>query len=193
MADTFPRKTKWVLTEAAFARLLAWLDGDQTRAGQKYEEIRRSLMKFFEYRGCLTPDEHTDETIDRVARRISEGVEVLTDNPFLYFYGVALRVLQEYQRKQAMRPPEPPPAPDAPEVVEIRLQCMERCFGALPAETREMIAEYCKGEKRGKTENRNTLAGRMGVSLNTLRIRVHRIRAQLDDCMRECVRKSEEG
>src|SRR5918912_468429 len=105
---TLPRKTKWVLTQEAFDRLLAWLDPDQARAGQKYEEIRRSLVKFFEFRGCLTPDEQADETIDRVARRISEGVEVLTDNQFLYFYGVALRVLQEYQRKQAAQPQPPP-------------------------------------------------------------------------------------
>jgi DNA-directed RNA polymerase specialized sigma24 family protein len=189
---TLPRKTKWVLTEEAFNGLLAWLDPDPPRAGQKYEEIRRSLMKFFEYRGCLTPDDQTDETIDRVARRISEGVEVLTDNPFLYFYGVALRVLQEYQRKQATPPPAPPPAPDDPEIVEVRLQCMESCFGALPVETREMLAQYCTGEKRGKTENRNALAERLGVSLNTLRIRVHRVRAQLDDCMKNCMRRSEE-
>jgi len=187
---TLSRKIRWALTEEAFQGLLAWLDADQARAGQKYEEIRRSLMKFFEYRGCFAPEENTDETIDRVARRISEGVEVRTDNHFLYFYGVALRVLQEYHRKQATPPPAPPPAPDEPETIELRLHCMEGCFGALPAETRDMLTRYCTGEKRGKTENRNRLADEMGVSLNTLRIRVHRLRAQLEACMAKCMSES---
>jgi DNA-directed RNA polymerase specialized sigma24 family protein len=35
------------------------------------------------------------------------------------------------------------------------------------------------------------MAERMGVSLNTLRIRVHRIREQLEQCVKRCVEQSE--
>src|SRR5947209_6617862 len=36
----------------SFDRLLAWLNPDREQAGQRYEEIRRRLIKIFARRGC---------------------------------------------------------------------------------------------------------------------------------------------
>jgi hypothetical protein len=44
MDDAIPPTEKWVLTREAFERLLAWLDPDRERAGQKYEKIRQKLV-----------------------------------------------------------------------------------------------------------------------------------------------------
>ncbi len=66
-------KKEWALTPEAFDTLLACLDRDRDRAAEKYEEIRNALITFFEHRGCLSPEEYADETINRVARRISEA------------------------------------------------------------------------------------------------------------------------
>lgn len=189
MNDPRPRKKDWVLTQAAFDRLLRLLDPDVERAAEMYEQIRRGLILFFQSRGSLSAEDHTDETLDRGARRISEGVEIYTSSPFLYFYGIALRVLQEHQRKPA--PALPPPAPADHDEMEQRLECMEGCLQELDAETRAMLGEYCQGEFRAKLEHRRRMAERMGVSLNTLRIRVHRIREQLEKCVKKCVERSE--
>lgn len=77
-------------------KLLAQLDADRESAAEKYEQIRQKLTKFFQWRGCLTPDECVDLAIDRVTRRIAEGVEITTRDPYLYFHGVAINVLREY-------------------------------------------------------------------------------------------------
>lgn len=82
-------KKEWVLTREAFDKLLACLDRDRERAAEKYEEIRNALITFFEHRGCLSPQEYADETINRVARRLSEGKEIYANNAASYFYGVA--------------------------------------------------------------------------------------------------------
>ncbi len=40
-----------VLKQDDFDKLLAWLHDDREQAGQKYEEIRESLIKIFSWRG----------------------------------------------------------------------------------------------------------------------------------------------
>lgn len=182
MANSLSRKNKWVLTEPALHKLLAWLDADPGRAGQKYEDIRRSLILFFESRGCLTAQDQTDETIDRVTRRIDEGVDVRTDNRFLYFYGVAVRVFQEYART-AQRPAPPPPLPEDPRAQEARVRCMERCLDTLPAEVRALVTAYCQANHT----SRKQMAEQLGLSVSSLRVRVHRVREQLGSCVARCM------
>jgi hypothetical protein len=180
-------KANWVLTGDALRDLLGWLDPDPERAGEKYEHIRASLIKFFESRGCLTPDEQTDNTIDRVARRLSEGVVIYTPNPFLYFYGVALRVLQEDRR----RPPvnHLPPAAESAFEHEARLACMESCLERLPGHIVELLTRYCIEDVEQRSEKRRRMAQELGVSLNTLRLRVHRVRDQLGACVSRCLER----
>jgi hypothetical protein len=49
----FPKK-RWVITREAFDRMLAELHPDIERAGEQYENIRRKLVKLFEWRGRLS-------------------------------------------------------------------------------------------------------------------------------------------
>src|SRR5436190_23726711 len=72
------------LTAEAFAKLLDRLDADWERAGEKYEDLRRTLVRFFEWRGAPFPEEHTDETFNRVARRLDEGVEIKNVGGYCY-------------------------------------------------------------------------------------------------------------
>src|SRR5262245_29135467 len=79
-----PRR-KWTLTQEAFDKLLATLDEDRERAGEIYLEIRSNLVRFFEWRGCPFPEDHADETFNRVAKRAEEE-KIL--NPSSYCIGV---------------------------------------------------------------------------------------------------------
>jgi len=174
---------EWALTQEAFDRLLQWLDPDPGAAAQKYEQTRRGLLKFFECRRCVSAEEQVDRVIDRVARRVSEGVEIYAANPFLYFHGVALNVFQEYLRKQIAPVDVPVPHPEDSARMQQRLECMESCLDGLPAETRRMMVDYCSVDKASKKRMREVLAGRLGMSVNSLRIRVHRVREQLERCV----------
>ena len=91
-------RRKWTLTQEAFDKLLHALDGDRARAGNIYQETRSNLIRFFEWRGCPFPEDHADETINRVARRILEGEDV-RDVP-KYFFGVARLLFLEIQKER---------------------------------------------------------------------------------------------
>ncbi|HWC76445.1 MAG TPA: hypothetical protein VG778_03235, partial [Blastocatellia bacterium] len=92
-------RQKWALTQEAFDKLLACLDPDRETAGKKYLEIRGNLLRFFEWRGCPFPEDHADETVNRVAKRVSQGEELL--NPQAYFMGVARLLVLEIHKERA--------------------------------------------------------------------------------------------
>jgi DNA-directed RNA polymerase specialized sigma24 family protein len=194
------RKSDWVLTEGAFELLLAALDSDRERAGEKYEIVRRKLLEFFEARGSEAPDAHADETINRVAKRIAGGEEV--QDLDRYFYGVARLVWLEMHRGRARSavpldtvatPPATPSGEEAREEAsrrmerERRLDCFEACLSRLPAESRDFIIAYYKEERGAKIEQRKRQAEELGVTANALRLRAARLRQQLERCIVECL------
>ena len=61
------------LNSRTFAQLLDCLDADRERAGEKYEALRRTLIRFFVWRGAPFPEEHTDETFNRLARKLGQA------------------------------------------------------------------------------------------------------------------------
>jgi hypothetical protein len=85
-------KKDWILTQDALDRLLSSLDADRERAAGRYVTLRRALTTYFEFRDVPQPEELADETLNRVARRLSEGREIYADNPASYFYGRAKRL-----------------------------------------------------------------------------------------------------
>jgi DNA-directed RNA polymerase specialized sigma24 family protein len=198
-------KKDWVITQAAFDKLLAQLDADRDRAGEKYEQIRQKLMKLFKWRGCTSPEEYTDRTMDRAARRVSEGAEMHARHPYLYFHGIALNVLREHW-KEAERevealdnlplshnPAENPFEWKERELEraesERRLECLNECVKQLPPQHLELIAEYHLGEGGAKIAKRRELAERLKIPLNALRIRAYRIRGELEACISNCLKQ----
>lgn len=186
--DTFSTpKTSWVLTQEAFDRLLGWLDQDRDRAGARYEEIRKSLIRNYVRRGCPVAEELTDETMNRVAKKLADILQSYRGDPLLYFYGVANHVYLEYVRKKP--DPLPMPAPDPPERVEHTYGCLEKCLDKITPQSRQLIYEYFREERAAKIEYRKELSNKLGISINTLRTRAFRIRTALQNCVSQCVGK----
>src|SRR5438874_12665519 len=69
-------KSGFTLTKDALDRFLAGLDENRERAGKKYETLRLGLIRFFEWRGCAASIDHADETIDRLVRKLDQGVTI---------------------------------------------------------------------------------------------------------------------
>jgi DNA-directed RNA polymerase specialized sigma24 family protein len=184
-----PRR-KWALTQEAFDKLLASFGEDRERAGEKYLEVRNNLVRFFEWRGCPFPEDHADETINRVARRLAEGEEI--HNPSGYCVGVARLLLLEINKErareqQALGEMADLPVADAEEEEEGRIECLRACLQNLTADNRDLIVEYYHGEKGTKIENRKRLTERFRVPINTLRMRALRLREKLQACVEECL------
>ena len=191
MAAVYPRP-KWTLTQEAFDRLLGWLGEDRERAGEKYLEIRGKLIRFFEWRGCPFPEDHADVTVNRVAKRVSEGEEIL--NPMAYFIGVARLLVLEILKARAKETQAlNEMATSNVEYVdyssdsEARIECLRKCLVVLSPDNRELILQYYQGDKGEKIENRKKLTERLGVSVNTLRMRTLRLRERLLSCVENCV------
>lgn len=182
---------KWSLTQEAFDRLLACLADEREAAGEKYLEIRRNLIRFFEWRGCPFPEDHADETVNRVARRLSEGEELRT--PSAYFIGVARLLVLEIVKARAKESQAleeiafSTVEPVEPTGDEPRIECLQQCLGTLSSENRQLILQYYQGEKSEKISNRKQLTTRLGVPLNTLRMRALRLRERLQGCVEQCV------
>lgn len=184
-----PRQTRVLLPED-FDRLLGWLDSDRARAGERYEQIRWRLITIFASRNCPVPEELADETIDRVARRVADIAANYTGDKALYFFGVANNVHHEYLKKPA--PPESAGViDDGTDDREQRHRCLEQCLGKLPTDTREMILRYYSQEKQAKIDLHKAMAGEMGITINTLRLRVLRLKEKLQRCVSRCLERAD--
>ncbi|HEX8186510.1 MAG TPA: sigma-70 family RNA polymerase sigma factor [Blastocatellia bacterium] len=181
-------KNEWNLTQEAFDKFLAWLNPNREQAAKKYEEVRRKLIKIFACRGCLEAEDLADETINRVIRKVQQIIDSYVGDPALYFYGVARNVHLEHVRKSPPALPIPPS--DTPQQKEEQCECLERCLDKLSAENRRLVLEYYKDERRAKIDHRKELAERLGIAPNALRIRMHRVRASLQDCVATCMNKA---
>ena len=202
MENVSSLKKDWVVTPEAFEKMLAWLDTDIEAAGEKYEKIRQRLIKLFKWRNVLPEEEYADIAINRVTRRVFESTEMTAENPYTYFHGTALNVCREFWRGQLKHRHEDIDSAD-PSILSVgdaedemeydeeqraeerRFGCMRGCINELPEESREFIVSYHHGDN--KKEVRKTLALKMGVELNVLRIRACRLRDSLQSCVDKCV------
>jgi DNA-directed RNA polymerase specialized sigma24 family protein len=185
-------RQKWTLNQDSFDRLLDNLGSDRDAAGTRYLEIRRNLVRLFEWRGCPAPDEYADEAINRCARKIGEGEEIR--DVATYCIGVARMLVREMSRdrSQQTRPLEDAPEPRVqPAELETdpdrRVQCLRRCLGQLSPETRKLILHYYQGDKGDKIKNRKSLKELFGIPASTLRMRALRVRERLQMCAENCV------
>jgi RNA polymerase sigma factor (sigma-70 family) len=180
-------KKEWVLTQETFDKLLAWLDTDRDEAGKKYENIRRRLIKIFSCRGCGEPEDLTDETINRVAKKVEELAATYSGDPALYFYGVAQKLYLEYFRRKRHTPPPPVVVVEESEETKQEYDCLERCMEQLTTKNRELVLQYYREDKQAKIEHHKSMAQQLGIGLNALRIRAYRVRATLQECVQECL------
>lgn len=180
--------TTW---EENFESLLVWLDADRDKAGAKYEEIRESLINIFSWRGFNNAEDLTDETISRVATKVIDVVREYKGEPALYFYGVARNIYLEARRRDQKVAPLTADVPvDRGQLNsdddELEYDCLDRCLEELPGAERELILLYYQQEQP-KIRHRKELAIRLRVSPNALRLRAHRIRSDLHDCIEKCL------
>ncbi len=85
-----------VLSQEDFDALLEWLSSDREEAGEKYEKTRAGLIKFFRFRGCADEELLADETITRVAAKLSTFDFSKNVKNISFFYGFAKNIYLEY-------------------------------------------------------------------------------------------------
>ena len=171
-----------------FDNFLQWLDPDRERAGEKYNEIRRSLIKIFSWKGCSDAEFLADQTLDRVMSRVPELRRTYSGNPSLYIYGVAKKVLSEPRTRSVELEDSVAESPGVTDIKNEKMyDCLQRCLSNLNPSSRELILSYYSQEHTKKISHRKDLAEKLGISANQLRVRMYRIRKTLDTCVKACM------
>jgi len=176
----------------SFEEILAWLNPDRDEAANIYVQLRNDLTKIFAWNRCADPEGLTDEAFDRVSRKVYEVRQNFEGDPKLFFYGVARNLIKESPKrvkKQVSLVDTDLPAPEAveDESAKMREECLHLCLQKLGAEKRQLILDYYAKEKQAKIDHRTEMARQLGISVETLRVRVHRIRGTLETCIERCL------
>ena len=170
-----------------FDALLEWLDPDREKAGSRYEIIRAGLIRIFVSKGLSDAEHYTDETIDRVIKRLPELVGNYVGDPARYFHGVARNVMLEYRRRKEVTTDELPQQLK-PEVGRSDSQeCLSKCLKQLPRDKREFILDYHLYQGHAKIEHHREMAVELSISDGALRTRAHHLRESLEKCVLRCI------
>lgn len=184
-----------VIQPERFEEILAWLDPDREVAAKLYLQLREDLTNIFKWRGCSDPEWLTDEAFDRVAKKVHEIRPTYHGDPRLYFRAVANNLIKENLKREKIHVsledvdlPQPIGTEGVEEEAAAIEECLQLCLQKLSAENRDLILGYYAKEKQAKIDHRNKLAQQLGTSVQTLRVKVFRIRGSLQQCIERCVK-----
>jgi DNA-directed RNA polymerase specialized sigma24 family protein len=172
-----------IAAKEVLAGLRAALDPDPDRAAHKFVLLRRKLVSFFEWSGAVSPDACADETLMTAAWKMTDGEPV--QNVSGVCVAIARSILQKQRQGHGEQPRTPDVAPQPPEPdpfgdLEGLMHSFETGIDALPPDGRDVLLTYFAGEQPQAIEARRTLARRLDLPLNQLRLRAHRTRSQLE-------------
>lgn len=182
------------LRSMQFESLLNALDSDRESAGEKYENLRRKLIKFFEWNACFPAEDLVDEAFDRIANRLGQGVIY---DVGAFAWGVAKNIRQEARRrtKKVLSISELPDLEtqrlnirDTEEQIheemqnERRSKYLRMCLQRLEESERELFLAYYN-EGKEYAQYRQRLAEDLGLTISALRVRVNRLREKLEKCV----------
>ena len=180
----------------SFDEILAWLNPDRDVAGSIYVQLRDDLSKVFTWNRCPDPEGLTDEVFDRVAKKVHHLRDSYVGDPKLYFYGVARNLIKEIPKKvkmqmslQGTEPASDPRSELEQETAIMREDCLRSCLQRLSEAKRELILAYYAKDKQAKIDHRTEMAQRLGISVETLRVKAYRIRSTLEQCIERCLER----
>jgi RNA polymerase sigma factor (sigma-70 family) len=179
----------------SFEEILAWLNPNRDVAANMYVQLRHDLGKIFTFRGCTDPEGLTDEVFDRVGKKVHEIKSTYVGDPRLYFRAVANNLVKEDLKRAKTQVsfeepelPEPTTTERDEDDTEDIEECLRSCLQKLSAENRKLIVDYYAKEKQAKIDHRSELAQQFGISVQTLRVKVYRIRVSLQGCIERCLK-----
>lgn len=173
------------VTAEKFELLLARLGETPEQGGREYVRLRARLANLLRMKGHSSPEDGADVVLDRVAAKLAGG-EIIRDLAG-YSCGVANLVALEDLRKQRQTSRTLDHYSffqKLNETFDERIsRLMQGCLDQLPSKDRVLLVDYytCL-EQSDSMACRQTIAERMKMTINALRLTVFRLRAKLEDC-----------
>ena len=188
------------LSKIDFEQFLKTLDADRGQAAEKYIVLRERLEKFFEWRDCENEEELTDIVFDRVAKKIIEDEKI--KNVEAYCVSVAKFVFLENRREVFKNSELDENSREVSfetgqedennkyELQSKQLKCLEKCLAEFPEKQRKLLIAYFDTDEKTLIPARKKLAEKLGINLNSLRIRISRLKTKLEKCTKDCCEKT---
>jgi len=177
------------INEESFESLLAWLDPDRGKAGQKYEVIRAGLIRIFVSKGFSDAEDLADTVMNRVMKKLPEIRDGYVGDRTRYFFGVARNIVRETQRRREIATEEVPEFSNDVESHSDEYDCLVKCLRFLSREKRALILDYHIYDGRDKVVHHRDMASELGISEGALRGRAHHLRGNLEKCVGECIKR----
>lgn len=187
-----------VIEPEDFDALLKWLCEDRDEAGEKYEKVRRGLIKYFDAKGCADPEFLTDETLNRVAKKIPRFDAAKTSNNISFIYGFArnikfeyfLSVKKEAKLNEAVTTGGKVFLPEIlNESVNDEYVCLDKCLGKLSEADRKLMVQYYCEDKGEKIMLRKKISEDINLTVKALHTKIYRLRIPLRKCIEQCLGK----
>lgn len=181
------------LPDARIRALLEFLADDPRQAAVVLEHERRALLLMARSacaqfgRGVTTtidPEDTVHDTFLRVGEVASRRT-LTRENVGGFLCRTLYNVVREAVRD---RRPELPidvvePIAREPDEERLRIGYEGRCFAALRDEERELLRDYYGNDS---PRDREELAARLRTTGGALRVRIHKLRRRLFDCVARC-------
>jgi DNA-directed RNA polymerase specialized sigma24 family protein len=136
--------------------------------------MRPRLLRFFESRQCLDPENLAQETLSRAWRRLTAGAEVHICSRDSFYYGIARYVLFEHLRWRRRRAEDSIAlldnvADNRQDAIGVeRRLLVDECLGKLDADEQRLLVVYFR-------DGPEPLRTHLRLTAVALRLRVHRV------------------
>jgi DNA-directed RNA polymerase specialized sigma24 family protein len=75
------------------------------------------------------------------------------------------------------------------EIQTKQLKCLDECLAKFPDKKRKLLINYFDTDEKTLIPKRKHLAENLGINLNSLRIRISRLKTKLEKCTKDCCEK----
>ena len=171
-----------------FTALLAFLGPEDTdEANNHYLRLHNKLAGYFRLKGMSDPITDADDALERAGKKILEGVPIPDIDRFCM--GIARNVVLE--RSRTKRREESAfihffeHSQNDNILVDRITNLMKPCFERLRPDDRDLLNSYCRVPPgKSRAEHRRELAESLKSTIAALRIRVTRLRRDLEECVK---------
>ena len=188
---------------SSYDQLLNMLADDEQLAADRYLLIRAKLIMYFEGRRVSPSEDHADEVLHRVAKKIDAGEEIKDVNR--YVFGVARfvmleafhqpqmqavdEVLQEGMKTPAVLSVSSPVVND--EADTPMQTCLRECLLELRDDKRKLLLDYYEIDEASghHIEQRKRLAARLNKTPGALQKEICLLRKKVSECSHDCVKR----
>lgn len=169
--------------------LAALCPDDPDEAYRRYLRLHEKLTGFFRSQGMYDPENDADDSINRAEEKLAKGHNV--PDPTRFCMGIAKNIVHERRRAKLheesafLKFVENCQDKSTDALVDKIMNLIKPCFEQLSMDDRDLLIAYCKVPSGpAGAEQRRQLAETRKSSISALRIRITRLRRELQNCVR---------